>query len=168
MRISGVAHAGNISFINSVLALSISSSKLITDSSPYPWSETEETGETNSRLGASSVSVVSVVSGKEGSRYRLTAVWISERWYPLAPTPYSHYRTSKVRYFSSYCRLSGGRYRADHIRNLRFSYCSRWPIKRRYLHREGQECLEIKITRPLLDQFQNITRNLLADKEIHA
>ena len=90
MGILRVAHAGNISFINSVLALSTSSSNLSTDSSPYPASETEETeetGETNSRLGVSSVSVVSVVSGKEGSRYRLTADSISERWYPLAPTP---------------------------------------------------------------------------------
>ena len=79
MGILRVAHAGNISFINSSLALSTSLSNLFTDSSPYPASETEETGETNSRLGVSSVSVVSVVSGKEGSRYRLTADSTSER-----------------------------------------------------------------------------------------
>jgi hypothetical protein len=63
MRISGVAYAGNISFINSVLCLSNSSSKLITDSSPYPsLPETTETTETELAPTLEYVSPVSSVS----------------------------------------------------------------------------------------------------------
>ena len=82
MGILRVAHASNIS----LFILSNSLSKTSTSLLAYLEGETGETCETNSRLGVSSVSVVSVVSGKEGSRYRLTADSISERWYPLAPS----------------------------------------------------------------------------------
>ena len=74
MGILRVAYAGNISFINSVLCLSNSSSKLFTDSSPYPESETEETGETYSRVGVSSVSVVRLFRVKKGQGIALPQI----------------------------------------------------------------------------------------------